>query len=86
MVWAAICRGQQKGAGIAASPRVTGLRPQAPKDVLPGFGGMLRSRRQGHASFASVTGIELRFRRSLASITAARFATAGGIDEALLDA
>jgi hypothetical protein len=27
-----------------------------PKDIGPGFGGMLHSRRQGHASFASVTG------------------------------
>jgi hypothetical protein len=46
----------QKGTGIAASPHVTGLRPLIPKDAWPGFGGMLHSRRQGHASFASVTG------------------------------
>jgi len=46
----------QKGTGIAASPHVTGLQPLIPKDTWPGFGGMLHSRRQGHASFASVTG------------------------------
>jgi hypothetical protein len=49
-------RKTQKGTGIAASPHVTGLRLLIPKDAWPGFGGMLRSRRQGHASFASVTG------------------------------
>ena len=78
--------GRQKGAGIAASPRVTGLRPCDPEGpARPGFGGMLCSRRQGHASVASVVeaGCFRTRRRVCARTSAARFETARGQHQSL---